>query len=105
MESGDLSGAANDQNRIEQLMVNMLDERDKLLEQLQVTSLDFLNCSSERFFFFFHNLYEITSIRIEHLISKNRFIRILVQLHICLIVIYTTLCNISSDSLGFNKSC
>lgn len=36
-ESGDLSGAAGDQSRIEQLMVNMLDERDKLLEQLQVT--------------------------------------------------------------------
>ncbi|CAG9531833.1 unnamed protein product [Cercopithifilaria johnstoni] len=34
-ESGDLSGSAGDQNRIEQLMVNMLDERDKLLEQLQ----------------------------------------------------------------------
>ncbi|EJD73873.1 liprin-alpha [Loa loa] len=34
-ESGDLSGATGDQNRIEQLMVNMLDERDKLLEQLQ----------------------------------------------------------------------
>ncbi|VDK44205.1 unnamed protein product [Anisakis simplex] len=31
-ESGEMSG---DQNRIEQLMVNMLDERDKLLEQLQ----------------------------------------------------------------------
>ncbi|VDK83940.1 unnamed protein product [Litomosoides sigmodontis] len=34
-ESRDLSGSAGDQNRIEQLMVNMLDERDKLLEQLQ----------------------------------------------------------------------
>uniref|UniRef100_A0A915PJ40 SAM domain-containing protein n=1 Tax=Setaria digitata TaxID=48799 RepID=A0A915PJ40_9BILA len=34
-ESGELSGGAGDQNRIEQLMVNMLDERDKLLEQLQ----------------------------------------------------------------------
>ncbi|EJW88634.1 liprin alpha [Wuchereria bancrofti] len=34
-ESCDLSGAAGEQNRIEQLMVNMLDERDKLLEQLQ----------------------------------------------------------------------
>ncbi|VDP11998.1 unnamed protein product [Onchocerca flexuosa] len=34
-ESGDLSGTGGDQNRIEQLMVNMLDERDKLLEQLQ----------------------------------------------------------------------
>ncbi|VBB27317.1 unnamed protein product [Acanthocheilonema viteae] len=34
-ESGDLSGSTGDQNRIEQLMVNMLDERDKLLEQLQ----------------------------------------------------------------------
>ncbi|VIO86518.1 Uncharacterized protein BM_BM4606 [Brugia malayi] len=34
-ESCDLSGVAGEQNRIEQLMVNMLDERDKLLEQLQ----------------------------------------------------------------------
>ncbi|VDN17650.1 unnamed protein product [Gongylonema pulchrum] len=35
-ESGELAAASGDQNRIEQLMVNMLDERDKLLEQLQV---------------------------------------------------------------------
>ncbi|KAM3726486.1 Liprin-alpha [Dirofilaria immitis] len=34
-ESADLSTTGGDQNRIEQLMVNMLDERDKLLEQLQ----------------------------------------------------------------------
>uniref|UniRef100_A0A914RGB5 Liprin-alpha n=1 Tax=Parascaris equorum TaxID=6256 RepID=A0A914RGB5_PAREQ len=33
--SGDGGEMSGDQNRIEQLMVNMLDERDKLLEQLQ----------------------------------------------------------------------
>lgn len=33
--SGDGGDMGGDQNRIEQLMVNMLDERDKLLEQLQ----------------------------------------------------------------------
>ncbi|VDM95919.1 unnamed protein product [Thelazia callipaeda] len=33
--SVELSGASSEQNRMEQLMVNMLDERDKLLEQLQ----------------------------------------------------------------------
>lgn len=39
-----MQGAGGDQNRIEQLMVNMLDERDKLLEQLQVSDMRLWIC-------------------------------------------------------------